>query len=455
MVKHTLSAAMVFLAFISGTAVPAAALTLDSAIETAAAGNEDLQKTAVAYQQAKRARDYGWNQFISVPSSLQLGLSNTHQLYPDAAGASAAGTGRGTTGTGSDWPLSAQVTLGASFRFSPDTPAQLSRLDLALRQAGEAYEKALRDLSVSVASSFYTLLASKLNIEILKTDMELKKAQYDQATANYNRGLASELDMLNAQYVYLTAGFSVDSAANKYGEDLAAFFLLIGLDASDGDEPEGAIETRLLDLPPGEELSAQYLMNHSAVKNQVNALELAKLTAAGNTGKLGPALSVSETFNVSASSQSGFKIESPVISGTFSVSVSIPLGDLLPFSQAGITRKNDKDSLALAASALESAKKNAAQDIQKKVNAVVQSAESIESSELSRRIAARTYELSEQGYRSGLVSQIELQAFNQRMVDAEKSAVTAKIAYLAAVYNLASVLNLDVTDLYELYAKSR
>jgi outer membrane protein TolC len=450
MVKKNPAAAVLFLVFISGMAA-AEGLTLDEAIETAVANNTNLQKTAAAYQQAKRAKDYGWNQIFSLPSTFSIGITNSHQLYPDSSASSSGGTGRASEST---WPLTTpQLTLGARFQFSADTPNQLKRLDLAYRQAEEAYEKAVRDLSASVAASFYSLLASKLNIEILKTDRELKKAQYDQANANYNRGLASELDMLNANYAYLTAGPSLDSAVSKYGEDLAAFFLLIGLDASGNLEPEGAIETRLLDLPPAEELNARYLMNHSAVKTQLNSLEQAKLTASSGVSKLGPTLSVSETFNVSAASQSGFMIENPVLSGTFSVSVSIPLGDLLPFSQAGVTRKNDRDNTALAETALESAKKEAAQDIQKKVNAVVQSAAAIESWDLNYRIAARAYELTEQGYRSGLVSQTDLQSANQRTVSAEQSAVTAKIAYLTAVYNLASALSLDITELYRLYAK--
>jgi multidrug efflux system outer membrane protein len=65
----------------------------------------------------------------------------------------------------------------------------------------------------------------------------------------------------------------------------------------------------------------------------------------------------------------------------------------------------------------------------------------------------RAYELTEQGYRSGLVNQTELRSANQKRVGAEQAAMTTKIAYLSAVYNLALALNLDITQLYELYAK--
>jgi outer membrane protein TolC len=444
MVKNALPAVLLLLVIVSGGAA-AEGLTLDKAVETAIANNGDLQKETVLYQQAKRAKDYGWNKYLTFPSTVEVGVSNNHQLYraDDST----------VQNTSANWPLSGELTLGASFRFSTDTPNQLKRLDIDYRQAGEKYDQAVRDLSARVTSSFYALLAEKMNIAILSADTELKKAQYDQADANYNRGLSSELDMLNAQYAYLTAGPALDSAVSRYGENLSAFFLLIGLDAGTELEPEGTIETLVLDLPPVEELTSRYLMTHSTVKNQMNALEQAKLTAAGNVNKLGPTLAVSETLSFAASSRTGFQIENPALSGRFQILVSIPLGDLLPFSSAGIGRTNDKENVVLAESGLESALKSAAQDIQRKVNAVVQSSANIESSDLNYRIAARAYELTEQGYRSGLVSQTDLQSANQKVVGAEQSTVTAKIAYLTAVSDLALALNLDSTELYALYAK--
>ncbi|MDR1099799.1 MAG: TolC family protein, partial [Treponema sp.] len=227
MTKKNLPAMVLSLIFFSAAAA-AGGITLEQAVETAIANNGDLQKTASAFQQAKRAKDYGWNQILSLPSAFQVGVSNTHQIFGDS-GSSAAGTG-GSAG-GSNWPLGGQLTLGARFQFSTDTRGQLRQVDLAYRRAGEAYEKAVRDLSGDVAASFYSLLASRLNIAILETDLELKNAQYEQENANYRRGLASELDMLNAQYAYLSAGPALTAAVSKYGEDLAAFFLLLGLDA--------------------------------------------------------------------------------------------------------------------------------------------------------------------------------------------------------------------------------
>ncbi|MDR2028986.1 MAG: TolC family protein [Treponema sp.] len=441
MVRNTLSAVIVSLVFISGAA--AESLSLDRAIETAIANNTDLQKTALAYQQAKRAKDYGWNQFLPSISGPSVGLSHTHRIYPPESDAA------GSSGGGSGWSWSS-VSIGAGITFTTDIPTQFRLLDNKYKQAEEAYKKAERDLSASVASSFYLLLSEKIGIDILTTDMELKKAQYDEAEANYRRGLASELDMLNAQYAYLIAGTSLENAVNKYSEDLAAFFLLIGLDVKSDLEPEGTIEIRLLDIPPAEELIGRYLLSRSDIQTQIHTLEQTKLNASSRIRQAAPSLSVSERLNLSPGS---FKFEDPSVSGTFSLSVSIPLDPWIPGSAQSLNRKNDRDSVALAETALEAAKKNAAQDIQKKANAVVQNAANIEPSELNYRIAMRAYELTEQGYRSGMVNQTELQSANQKRVSAEQAAMTTKIAYLTAVYNLALALNLDITEFYALYAR--
>jgi multidrug efflux system outer membrane protein len=443
-VKSTLSGAVLFLVLLSGLEA-VESLTLDTAIETAIANNTDLQRTAVAYQQAKRAKESGWNQFLPSISSLSLGLSNTHRLYPaeSSAGYSAGG------GSNSNWSWNS-INLGASITFTADMPLQFKLLDNRYKQAEDAYEKAVRDLAANVASSFYALLSTKMNIEILKTDLDLKKAQYDAINANYNRGLVSELDWLNAQYAYLVAGPALNNAVNRYNEDLAAFFILIGMDAGSQAEPEGAIDIVLLDLPPPEELIARCLLGRSDIQAQMNTLEQVKLSAQSRVRQAAPSLNISERIGLNPGSLS---FEDPTVSGTFSISLSIPIDPWIPGSTQSLNRQNDKDSIVLAETALESLKKSAAQDIQKKINAVLQNSTVIESSDFNYRIAARAYELTEQGYRSGLVNQTDLQSANQKMVSAEQAAVTAKIAYLSAVYNLASALNMDVSGLYDLYAK--
>jgi multidrug efflux system outer membrane protein len=145
--------------------------------------------------------------------------------------------------------------------------------------------------------------------------------------------------------------------------------------------------------------------------------------------------------------------EKITLGGEFSIGISIPITPWIPGSSQSLTIKNTEDASAEAQTTLDSTRKQALLDIQKKVNEALQYAERIEGAELNHRIASRAHELSQQGYRSGLVSQTDLLSARQRMITAKQAAVTAQIAYISAVYNLAAALGLDAEQVYNLYAK--
>ncbi|MDR3283765.1 MAG: TolC family protein [Treponema sp.] len=412
-------------------------LTLDKALETALSNNADLRASAVSVAQAKRNKDAAWNQFLPQITSPTVGVANTHPISPADS----------TT-----WAWNS-ISIGASLSFTADIPTQFKLLDSKYRQAEEAYDAACRNLTASVSISFYSLLAAKTNIQILQTDLALKQAQYGQVKRNYDRGLSSELDLLNAQYAWQIAGPALNDAVSTYDENRAAFLLLIGMDAKTETALEGVIEITTLALPPADSLAAQFLENRSDVKTQAAQAEQARLNAASRINQSLPSIRFAETISLTPERDAGLSFGEGATSGTFSLSLSIPVNPWVPGSSDALRRKDDKDAAALAEAGLETIKKNAAQDIKKKADEIERIAENRESAELNHRITVRAYELSEQGYRSGLVSQTDLQSANQRMVSAEQAVVAAKISYLTAAYNLASALRLDISELYALYAQ--
>jgi multidrug efflux system outer membrane protein len=201
------------------------------------------------------------------------------------------------------------------------------------------------------------------------------------------------------------------------------------------------------------------LENRYDVKAQAIAVEQAKLNATVEAVNKVPTISFSESIsgsppqNVGLSSKNmGLAFEDPSISGRFSISISIPITPWIPGSSQNISIKTAGEKKGTETITLDALKKSAAQDIKKKVDEIERITENMGSTELNYRIAQRAFELSQQGYRGGLVSQTDLQTANQRMVNANQTVVTAKINYLTAVYNLASSLSLDVQELYTLYA---
>jgi multidrug efflux system outer membrane protein len=411
---------------------PAASLTLETALDAALKNNVDLQKSQLAAYQSLREKNNGWNMFL--PSvSASLGITNTHPMQP---------AGDPTN----SWSAGGSVSL----QLSAAIPGNIKLLGYKALAAEEAYDNTRRTLVTQVSTIFYSLLAENMNLEILRNDRDLKKQQYEQTNKNYKSGLASELEMLNAMYAYQIAGPALNDATVRYDQNRAAFLLLIGLDATV--EFEGDIDVKLLDLPPVGELIARYLENRYDVRSQVLTLEQAKISAQIGSVSRAPSISFAESLSLSPPQNAAF-FDDPSSSGRFSVSISIPISSWIPGSSQSLNAKILKENAAQTELSLDMVRKSAAQDIQKKTDEIGRIRENLESAALNLRITSRAYELSEQGYRGGLVSQTDLQNANKNMVNAKQTLLNTNASYLAAVYNLAAALGLDITDVYTLYAQ--
>ncbi|KAA6336156.1 Outer membrane protein OprM [termite gut metagenome] len=412
---------------------PPASLTLEEALDAALKNNADLQKSRLTAHQSLREKNNGWNKFL--PSvSASLGITNTQPMQP---------AGDPTN----SWSAGGSISL----QLSAAIPGDIKLLAYKALAAEEAYDNTRRTLVTEVSTSFYSLLAENMNLEILQNDRDLKKQQYEQTNKNYQSGLVSELEMLNAMYAYQIAGPALNDAAVKYEQSRAAFLLLIGLDTG-AVEFAGLIDVKLLDLPPVGELIARYRDNRYDVRAQVLVLEQAKLNAQIGSVNRAPSITFSESLSLGPSQNAEF-FDDPVSSGKFSLSVSIPISSWIPCSPQSLSVKTLKENAVQTESSLDTVRKNAAQDIQKKADEIERIRENLESAALNLRITSRAYELSEQGYRGGLVSQTDLQNANKNMVSAKQTLLNTNTSYLAAVYNLAAALGLDIAEVYTLYAE--
>jgi outer membrane protein TolC len=409
-------------------------LTLDNALDAALKNNAALQKNELAANQALRAKNNAWNLFL--PSiSANLGITNTQPMRPEGNPANS-------------W----SAVASANLQLSAAIPANIRLLGFKAQAAEGAYDNEKRKLIIDVSTTFYRLLAENLNIEILQNDQDLKRQQYEQTSRNYQKGLASELEMLNAQYAYQIAGPALNDALVKYEQNYAGFLLLTGLDtAGNSAKPEGAIEVKLLDLPPAEELSARYRDNRFDVRAQLLALEQAKLERQIGSVSRAPGITFSESINVGSPPTAGFA-DDPTARGSFSLLLSIPVLPWIPGSSQALGIKVLKENAAQTELSLDTVRKNAELDIRIKADEIGRIRGNLDSAALNLKITSRAYELSEQGYRGGLVSQTDLQNANKNMVNAKQTLLTTNTDYLAAVYNLAAALHLDIAEIYKLYA---
>jgi multidrug efflux system outer membrane protein len=409
-----------------GALLGAQDFTLQEAAALAAANNTDLLAAKRSLEQARRDSRYSWNALL--PSlSLSGGLSHTHAF--DGGGSA-----------DPSWSASGGIDL----TLSAGVASQMRLASLAYQAQEAAYLEAERALIARVSTDFYQLLADKENITILKDALALAQNQYDETKRKHGRGLASELDLLNAEYTWRTAGPAVDDAERAYAISLARFRVTIGLDREAARSPAGDVSARLLALPDADTLAARYAGQRSDVKQALLAVETAKANVTLKTlSDRAPTLRLAETLAL----RGGAGAE-PAANGTFSLTLSVPLSAWLPVSTNGLAIRTLKEKVEGAEEALAAARVQAALDIREKVDAAEQAAERRESASLNYRIANRAYELSRQGYNSGLVSQTDLLEARQRMVSARQAVLQAEIAYTGAVYNLSTALGLSAEEVY-------
>ena len=411
-------------------------ITIEQAIELAKENNPDLKKQKLTLEDAKRKAQNKWNKFLPNMSA-SANLSNGH----DFAGSS-----------NWDWRASAGANL--SFSFALPSTLQQTQLNYLIEQAN--YQKLESQTISSVSTTFYSLIAEQQNIQILKESQNLAKNVYEQTRRNYNNGLASELNLLKSQYSYLSIEPQIQQAQTSYKNNLANFGLKIGIEDTSNLKLKGEIQLEKVNLPSVEELTATYLENrHDVILSDlsVKQAELAKKTQ--GSSKL-PSLSLSE--NLSLGQNKAYNTENPQegisplsVNGSFSIGVNIPLSSWIPGSQDNLTGKTNQDNITKAKISAEQTKMVAQKDIESKVQELNRLWNLIDVSKLNVSIATRSYELAQDGYRAGLVSQTDLETTRQQMVNAQLSHLQTQIKYLSANYDTAFALNMPIEEFYKTF----
>ncbi|MDD6486490.1 MAG: TolC family protein [Spirochaetales bacterium] len=414
-------------------------LTLNDAFETAIANNSDIQKQLIALEGARRVKEASWNMFLpNVSATGRIG--NEHNLYD--------GTEKMTKDQKNSWSWSGSA--GLSIGFSTSIPYRIRQNILRYQIAQTTYNKLVSDLKMNITSQFYSLTAELKNISILKEAQKLAKDQLAVVQANYNNGLASELDLLKAKYAYQSTKPKITQAQTTYNANAANFMLLLGLDPSTSFSLKGSTATVELKLPSINELSTKFLDSRFDVQQAVQNLSSAELgLKTTQHSSLSPTLNLSENFSSGGQIKDG--APKPSVNGSFSASISIPISGWIPNSSTNLDIKSAKDSIKQAQISLEAIRKSARQDISKKAAETRRIYESLEMLNLNCQIANRAYELARVGYGSGLVSQTELESQQQDRLTAQQSLMQGEISYITSLHTLANALNISYEELISLY----
>ena len=400
-------------------------LTLDDALTLSLENNPDLLTARRNLESLARTEQGKWNSFI--PNlSLNGSYSNTHNQDSNS------------------WKWSGSTGISLSFNFG--IPFQMNLKTLEYQAGILEYQKLEATTLNTIAGKFYTLIAEKNNIDILVQAGKLAEEQYQQDLANYNRGLVSELTLLQSRYAYLSSQPEIDSAKSTYETDLDNFKMLIGIS---GDiELTGSLEVQKISLPEGNILADKYTEQNYDVQQQAVAVEIAVLTKKQSTAsELAPTLNLSENLSFSE----GTNGKAVDMNGSFTASISIPLTGFIPYSSTNLNLKNLEDQIENAQQNLTvtiTETRNALALLPDKINRLWNA---VELAQLNYSISDRAYQLSLEGYNSGLVSQTDLGEARQQMTTAQQAVYETQNEYLSALYDATLTMNISIEELITTY----
>ncbi len=415
----------------SGTVTSSASsmpLSLDGAIRLAADGNSDLEKQKIALDLAELKVANAWNVFL--PSlSLSGTYSDTQAFNRDIVLREPTADLRASAGIS----LSLNAGLGETMRqavFAADSAR------LVFRQAEDSLVR-------TVKKTYFTLVTDLATLDVGEKNLELARAQEALVARNYRNGLASELEYLQAQYAAASLEPDLIQKKNKYRNAVRSFNLLLGLplDAEPVLTDTVSGTYRPFDMP---EVPDAFLDGRLDVR--LAALNLEKAESQLRSGTLtrhAPTVSISEQASVSGLLEERKLPET----GTFSLTVSIPLNGYIPGSKEKLTGAENKGAVELAEIALAQARLAARQEADSLHDTLVQLSEAIRLNRLGEKLAERAYELSGQGYGSGLVTQADLDGARQKLLAARTNVLAAENGYRLGLIDLAFALNMTENEL--------
>ena len=406
-------------------------ITLSEAIESAMENNTDMEKARLELQSSLRS------------------ASNISQYIPDLSLTGSA-TFIGSIKNQS-WSNSGSFSAGISMGLGTSLIGSTAVNNATRMLANLNYAIETSSLEQSVTKSYWTLVSSKKSIESAQSDLEASERTLESTKASYEAGMASSLDLANAELTVLRYQYALKLLEDAYIISQEAFRTLTGIEG-DFDVTDFP-EIVYLSLPSAEELYKEYGESTNSIK-MLNASVSSKEAALTlqQVSNLYPSVSLALDYNVTGTTdfEKANKFSDDF---TARITVSVPISSYIPGSSANNNLKNAKDSVAISKIELNAGRKELLSSIRSLLTTIEQNRSNIEICSKLSDTAEKTYELALESYNAGLISSSELQSKMDSLSSAQLDLISAKSEYIQNVYSLAFMLNIDYESLVTLYAE--
>ncbi|WP_294427524.1 TolC family protein [uncultured Treponema sp.] len=423
--KTIMMSAIFFLCFAPTFTQTDRTLSVEDAVKLAKENNVSIARGKITLEAAERAKNHSWNSIspsasVSASSAIPIdALSDTKSNYTASFG------------------LSATVSLSLSANlFTSMNAAKINY------ESGKlTFDDAVKSVELSVREAFYGLLYEKENITLQEKNLEMAKNQYDNNLAKYNQGRLSEIDVLSAEVNYKSKIPTVESARTTFQNDLASFKQTLGLKLDDRIELEGSLD----DLINLNEISVDI----KTVQSSSIILLENKIASAKNSvlekrfSAFAPSLSANFTWR-DQNWYAGYEGTAPdaTKSASLSLSATIPLDGVLPWSSKNDAIDSAKDTLSDLELQLDNEKKNLVRTVQSSLRSIKQSQESIKYKQANVTLAQKTYDMTTEAYNRGTKDLLTLQNANTSLLNAQVTLKSETLTLIKAILKLENTIGL-------------
>lgn len=410
-------------------------ITVDDAVNQALKTHIDIKRGTISLNQKEREKNHSWNSVL--PSVSVSGTGSDTATWKDS-----------DTNT-----LSLQAGIDASLTLDLGLADKIKKLKSDYEAQKITFDATVRSTESAVRQSFYNLLYLKEKWNSAQSTCDSYKRAYEQTQAKYNRGVASQIDLLQAQVNYESAKPDVDSAQNTYLNALISFADTVGFDLADGTRLELSGTLDVAD-------SVKEINHEDIEKNLSNAPEIKALEANLKTAEeekkstrfstLFPSLKLSGSFTPelwSKETKSGTETETPNWSA--SLGISLPIDSWIPGSAGRDKIAALDDTVKDYEIQLENKKKTVRTSAVEKLKDIELSKKTVEARKLNLSLAEQSYQMTEEAYNRGTKDLLTLQNSLDTLEKAQLQLKSEQYNLISNVLDLENSLGMNLGTYFE------
>ena len=397
---------------------------LQKIIETALRNNRDLRLAALNVERARAI--YGIQRAELLPTINAVGSGSKERVPADLSR-----TGREMTSERYD------VDLGI-MSWEIDFFGRIrSMKDRALEEylATDQARRSAQILLVSaVADAYFTLGADRENLKLAASTLDAQEASYKLIRKRFDVGLASELDLRQAQSLVDVAMRDVARYTQIVAQDKNALNLLVGSPL-----PPELLPSELGNVSPPREispgLSSEVLLQRPDVLAAEHRLKAANANIGAARAAFFPRISLTATIGTASAELSGL-FKSGQDTWAFAPQIVMPIFDARTWSAYDLTKVEKEMSVAEYEKAIQTAFREVADALALRgtVNQQIAAQQSLVNA------FAETYRLSNARYTKGIDNYLSVLVAQRSLFAAQQGLIFLRLARIANLVTLYKAL---------------